>query len=135
MRAVDRQRLLGRLQRGDDALGQGRADFLAADLLVEARALQLLGDLLRETEAEIGADQQLFQLVERRLIELALGDDAGDAFGQALRRTRQPRFQPAEKAWLIAHAITPDKASRAASTMRTGATLPIAAAPVKRTGA
>ena len=71
MRRVDRERLLGRLQGVDDALGQGRADFLAADLLVEARAFQLLGDLLREAETEIGTDQQLFELVERRLIEFA----------------------------------------------------------------
>src|SRR6185312_16306924 len=130
------ERLLGRLERIDNAFGQGRANLLAADFLIETRAFQLLGDLLRETEAEIGADQQLFQLVERSLIELLLGDDAGDTFGQALRRARQPRFQPAEETWLITiHAMTPTRLSRAVSAMRTGAMLPISAVPLKRTGA
>src|SRR6185312_9726307 len=133
---IERERPLDGLQTLDDAFGERRADLLGGRLLVEARAPQAIGDALRRAEAEIGADQQLFEFLERGIVELALGDDRDDAVAEALRRALQPGFQPGEKAGpVFAHNSAPSIASAPAATSLKAATEPTAASPEKRTGA
>jgi hypothetical protein len=54
-------------------------------------------DIGGKTRAEIGGDQQLLELVQRRLVELALGDDSGDALGQIAARSARGLASAARK--------------------------------------
>jgi hypothetical protein len=84
-----------------DFRGQNAFDLLGIDLLVVAPGGNCLDDALGYGEAEIGLDQHVFQFIERRLIELALGEDRRDRPGDRFRRFRQSVLelrQPARRA-------------------------------------
>src|SRR5690606_26690313 len=78
-----------------------RADFLRRHFLVVAVAADSLGDGKRGVDAEIGGDEQLLQLVERRLIELPLREDAGDAVRNGSRRACEPFLHPLKEGTLL----------------------------------
>jgi hypothetical protein len=77
-------------------VGQGAPHLVIRHLLAEAGAGQLGGQLGGGGRAEIGLDQQLLQLLQRRIVQLALGEDAADAFGQLGGGARQPLLQSGE---------------------------------------
>ena len=91
----------------DDASGMATGVKHALDLIREDRA-HVFGrrspcrsgpwtgvrDARGRLQAEIGLDQQILELFERRRVELALGEEAGDAFGELRRGFRQPGLQP-----------------------------------------
>src|SRR3546814_15444765 len=57
------------------------SDVCSSDL-VEARLCQVGGEPRRGGDAEVGGDQQLLQLLQRLVVQLALGEDAGDALAE-----------------------------------------------------
>ena len=61
-------------------------------LLVAALA-DRLADARRGRDAEIGLDQHVLEIVERGGVELALGEDVGDAAADRRRRAREARAQ------------------------------------------
>ncbi|MCY1234826.1 hypothetical protein D9M72_474170 [compost metagenome] len=82
---VELQRLGdGRKHLGDLA-GHDARDVLAGDILAIALGGERIGDAHRGFDAEIGLDQQILEILERRFVELAFGEEAGDLAGQ-LRR-------------------------------------------------
>src|SRR5690606_38361135 len=97
--------------------------------------------------AEIGGDQQLLELLQRRVVELALGEDAGDAVGDLARRPGEAFAQPGQPAALrggvrrVAHAALLAVAASAVSpassapVTRAATISPGAAAPLSVTGA
>ncbi len=48
-----------------------RAHVVGADVLVEAALAQRRDDALGRADAEVGLDEQVFEIVERRRLELA----------------------------------------------------------------
>ena len=94
------QRLGHRLEDLRDLFGQRAADLLGGYFLVEARLRQIGGEARRGGRAEIGRDQQFFQLVQRRFIQLPLGEDAADARGKFRRGAAEPFPQPLKPAAL-----------------------------------
>ena len=68
------------------------------DVAAVAAGRQRVGDAHRRLHAEIGADQHVLQVLQRVLVEPALGEDAGDVARQLLRRARQAVAQPLEPA-------------------------------------
>ena len=98
-------------------------------------AAQAPGQLGGKSRAEIGADQQLFQLFERAVADVGPADDGADALAQALRRAREPGLQPLQPA-AFAHAASPRSVSPSLPASRTRRIAPAAgAADVRRTGA
>jgi hypothetical protein len=101
---VDRQRRRHRLQDLGDVVGERRAHLLVGDLAAEALLAKLLDQPRRHVDAEVGLDQRILELVQGRLVELLLGEEAGDAFGDALGAFRKTRAQPRQPgALLLAH--------------------------------
>src|SRR5262249_52417926 len=72
-----------RLDQPGNGAGEDLAHLGLADLLVEPVAAELLDQLGRRRRPEIGADQQVLELLQRRLVEAALGEDAGDPLAKA----------------------------------------------------
>ena len=91
---IDLQRPGIRGKRALDFRGEDRLDFFDADILVIAALADCFCDPCRRRDAEIGADQQVFQIVEHRSVELALGEDRGEAFPDRTGRARQALAQP-----------------------------------------
>ena len=73
--ATGRQHLL-------DLCGHDGAHFGVRDVAAVAAGRQRVGDAKRRLHAEVGADQHVLQILQRLLVELALGEDAGDVAGQ-----------------------------------------------------
>ena len=90
----------------------------ALELLVR----QPLADSVRGARAKVGEDQRVFQLVKLRLVELGLGDDPGDIFGQPLGGFAEAAENAVGPAF-GAHASRP-------STIRVGVTVTIVPAGV-----
>ena len=61
-----------------DLRGDHRLDLVGRDRGVVAAFAERVRDPVRGADAEIGADQRIVDLLERRLVELALGDEIGD---------------------------------------------------------
>ena len=60
----------------------------------------MIGELGGGRRAEIGADQQFFQFVERRAVELALGEDGADALAEFGGGTAESLLHAGEPAFL-----------------------------------
>ena len=69
---------------------------VVGDVAAVAAGGQRIGDAQRRLHAEIGADQHVLEILQRLLVQLALGEDAGDVAGQFARRAGQPVAQPLE---------------------------------------
>ena len=80
-----------------DLLGERGLDLLVRHVLAEAGAPEGVNDPPGDGRAEIGRDQHLLQLIERRVIQLPLGEDGGDAGAELLRGAGQPLLQPREE--------------------------------------
>jgi hypothetical protein len=101
---VDRKRGRHRLQDLGDVVGKGRAHLLVGDFLAEAFLAELVDQARRHADAEVGFDQRVLQLVERLLVELLLGEQAGDALGDPLGRLGETRAQARQPALLFGFA-------------------------------
>ena len=75
---IDRERLRHRDERLLDLRRDHGLDFVGRDRGVVAAFAQRRGDAVRGFEPEIGADQRVLDLFQRRIVELALGDEIGD---------------------------------------------------------
>ena len=71
------------------------------DRLVVAASADRFADAARRRDTEIGLDQHILELVEHGGIELALGEDIGDALAETVRRAREPRAQALPPAALV----------------------------------
>ena len=99
VRRVDGEGEGYRLQHLRDILGQGLANFLVRHLLVELFARQVGGELGGSGGAQVRHDQNLFQLLQRLVVQAAPGgENAGDAAGQPLGRAGKAGAEAAEKA-------------------------------------
>ena len=134
VRAIDRERPGDRGEDGGDLLGKRGADLLAGDFLAEARAAEGGDDSLRSGRAEIGADQQVLELGERRLVEAPAGEDGADALGELLLAALQP-FLEARKEGGKRHqaraAMRPDSSE---PTTRARSSAPAGASAARRAG-
>ena len=99
--ALERQRLGDRGKRALHLGGQHGAHLLRRDLLVVAALRQGLGDAHGRLDAQVRLNQQVLELLQRISVELPLGEDAGDVFGQARRRLGQPGLEALEPALLL----------------------------------
>ncbi len=79
---VERQRLGHRLQHLGDFGRHDARDILAGDVLAIALRRQGAGDAHGGLDAEIGLDEQILQLVQRLVVQLALGEQRCDLSGQ-----------------------------------------------------
>ena len=96
---VDLQRVGHRLQHFANVAGEVLAHLLVRHLPVELRPGQVGGQLGGGGGAEVGHDQDVFQLLQGFVVQPAFrGKDASDAAGQTLGRAGQAGFQAAEKA-------------------------------------
>ena len=82
-RSAATQRPGHRRQDALDLGGKHRAHVLRADAFVVAALRQGVRDPRGGLDPEIRLDQQVLQLLERLLIELALGEQAGDVLPTA----------------------------------------------------
>ncbi len=99
LRGVDFKRLSNRRENLFDFLSQDVPDFFRRDVAVVARFAQSARDAGRDIETEIGLNEQVFKLLQRLVVELALREDAADALREPRRRLRKPLAQllkPAE---------------------------------------
>ena len=83
------ERPCDRFERAGDFLGEDRLHRLRLDSLVVAAAADRLADAGRGGEAEIGLDEDVLERVERIGVELALGEDVGDAAAERRGGARQ----------------------------------------------
>ena len=90
---------------GERPLDLGREDPLDLvwiDPTLVATAGDGLADARRRAETEVGLDENVLEIVERSGVELALGEDVGDAPRNVRRRAREARSQPLNPARLRA---------------------------------
>ncbi len=85
LRGVDLEGQSHRIQDAFDLAGENRAHFLGLDVLFVARGANGLCDARGSGDAEVGAQQHVLEFVERERVELALGENFGDALGDRLR--------------------------------------------------
>ena len=64
--------------------------FGVADVLAETGAPEIRDQTRRRGGAEVGGDQGFFQFLQRFVIQLAPGEDAGDVVGDFRRTALQP---------------------------------------------
>ncbi len=91
LRSVERERLG---HRNEDLLhfaGDDRFHLVGRDRLVVAALADRGGNPRGAVEAEVGADQHLLDLVEHRLVELALDDEIGDRIADRRRCALESR--------------------------------------------
>ncbi len=88
-RQIELQRLGDRLQHLGDFGRHDAADILAGHVLAVALGGQRIGDAHGGLDAEIGLDQQVFEILQRLVVELALGEERGDLAGQLRRCARK----------------------------------------------
>ena len=77
-----------------DLGGEDRLDLVGAHGLVVAALAHRGGDAGGGADAEIGADQHVFQLFQHAGIELALGDEIGDCGGDGGGGAGEAAAQP-----------------------------------------
>ena len=94
LRRIDHEGDRDRRQDAFHLARQDGLDLLGVDALLVAAAAQSPGDAGRHGEAEIGLDQHVLEVVERRGVELALGEDADDPVLDRRGGARQPSRQP-----------------------------------------
>ena len=97
-RGINAQRLLHRLDKADDFVGERGADLVGRDLLVEAGSTQGFDDLAGNAGPHVARNQQVFELGERDAVEAPAQEDRVDALIEPRRTARQSRAQPAEPA-------------------------------------
>ena len=102
--APDFERLGDRREDLLDLLGEDGAKAALVELL-EALRGDRLADPARRLGAEVGGDQRLLDVVERRRVERRRGDQAGEIVGDPLRGLGEPAAQAVEPA----HAQTADQ--------------------------
>src|SRR6185437_1111152 len=107
-------------------------DLLVRYLGAEAGAAEGRDHPCRNLGAEIGGDQQLLQLLQRRFVQPALLEDRGDALGQLLRAAREALLEPTEKP-AERHQPAPGREDRGSATMALSVT-PMARAATTRPG-
>ena len=73
-----------------DFVGENCLHLGGLDRLVVAPAPDRLADARRRGEAEIGLNENVLEIVERGGVELALGENVGDAARDRRGRARQP---------------------------------------------
>ena len=121
----DDERALVRIDRerasdgGERALDLGREDpldLVGIDPALVAPARDRLADARRRAETEIGLDQNVLEIVERSGVELALGEDVGDALRDVRRRAREARSQALKPAPLRFGGAASSAGSRLAAT-------------------
>jgi hypothetical protein len=76
-----------------DLVGHHLLHFGRRDVLAVAGRGQRVGDSHRGLDPEIGLQQDVFQFLEGLLVQLALGEDAGDLAGELARGARQALAQ------------------------------------------
>ncbi len=86
---IDLERLGDRRQNPFDLGRENGLHLIDIDILVIAALADFVANPQCRGNAEIGADQHVFELIERRRIELAFGEDLGEAAADRLRRARQ----------------------------------------------
>ena len=82
-----------RRQHALDFAREDFAHFLGLDVALVARLADRLGDARRGAHAKISPQQHVFELLERQRVELALGENVGDALGDRLRGAREAAGQ------------------------------------------
>jgi hypothetical protein len=92
------ERARHRFQDLGDIAGQRGAHLGFRHVAGKPAAGHFLGEPHRGVDPEIGRDQQVFEVAQRRRIELAVGKYAADAVGQAVRRFAQAGAQPGQPA-------------------------------------
>ena len=90
---VDDELFGDRRQHALDFAREDFAHFLGLDVALVARLADRLGDARRGAHAKIGPQQHVFELLERQRVELALGENVGDALGDRLRGAREAAGQ------------------------------------------
>ena len=83
---IDLERARERRQHRFDFGGEDGLHLIGTDIAIKAALADGLGDPQRRAGSEVGADQHVFQVLQRPGIELALGEDVGDAAADRLRR-------------------------------------------------
>ena len=101
MIALEPQRLGHRGQHALHLGGEHGAHLRRGDLLVVAALRKGLGDAHGGLDAQIRLDQQVLQLLQRISVELPLGEDAGNVFGELGRRLGQSGLEALEPAQLL----------------------------------
>ena len=89
---VDHERTGDGSERALDFRGEDGLHRLGREALLVAPAPDRLANPRRRLEAEIGLDQDVLEIVERVRVELALGENVGDAAADA--RSRRGRGRP-----------------------------------------
>ncbi len=86
---IGHERLRQGLEHACNLRGEHRAHRLWRNAPLVAASCDGVADAPRHGDAEIGLDQHLFELIERRLVELPLGERAGEIVRQRGRAARQ----------------------------------------------
>src|SRR5690606_38058481 len=140
--ALDVDRLRDRLEDRCDVLGERLPHLFRTDLLVEPPLSEIIGNASGGRRPQVGHDQELLELLDAFLVELAVGEDAADAFGQPARGLREAGSQPAEPAAAtvlvvaLAHAaILPISVVPSAPAICAGTSAPSGTSSAIRTGA
>ena len=90
-RRIDGKRLGDVGERFLDLAGNHFLDFLGADRGVEAAVSEFVGDAAGGLGAQIGPDQFVFDLHDRRLVERAFGNDMRNGAAERRRTALEPR--------------------------------------------
>ena len=67
------------VERALDLGGEDPLDFVRTDPVLVAPVADRLANASRRAEAEVGLDENVLEIVERGGVELALGENVGDA--------------------------------------------------------
>ncbi len=86
---IELQWLGDRPQHLGDFLRHDPADILACHILAVALRGQRIGDPHRRLDAKIGLDQQILQILQRLIVQLALGEKRRDLAGELRRGARK----------------------------------------------
>ena len=86
---VRHERLRHRLEHARDLRGEHGAHGVRSKPHARSGLWRRFADASRHGDAEIGLDQHLFELVERLLVELPLGERAGEIVGQRRGAARE----------------------------------------------
>ncbi len=130
--AVQHQRLGDRGEDGGDFAGQRLAHLVVRHFAAEARATELGDDAGGNLGTEIGGDQHVLQIRQRRVVQLAADEDGAELVGDLGRAAGQTLLEAGEETerHQAASARTP---AASAAVMRARSSVPGLAA--MRTGA
>ena len=98
-RKIEFERPGDRFQHLGDFARHDAAHLVAGDVLAIAARGKRVGDPHRRLDAEIGLDEHVFEILQRVVVELPLGEDAGNVVGELARGPRQAGGQPADPAF------------------------------------